>query len=229
MLCYNCNAYLWAWVGCQLVYNPQLIQGLGLSDGEGMERLWSHFIKLIGIQHTSLVGQYNWRVMIVSHYYFQCQRHIWLIDCHAGAVAKEMVADLGDWLWRWLKKGIEEQGSAAQEVLDFVSNGQINVLLSYLSERICCHELTAADSWTKTLLQMHLFNWRKNLMLFLFYKPSSIVLTKCYRKSASYLTGVQHPKVPMMLWWASNAVMSDCCAKSMPFIPPWTFWRGLPT
>ena len=90
------HAYGHEWV-CQLVYNPQLIQGLGLSDGEGMERLWLQFIKLIGIQRASLVRQYNEIVMTVSHY-FQRQCHIWLIDRHAGTVAKEMVTDLGDWL-----------------------------------------------------------------------------------------------------------------------------------
>ena len=52
------HAYGHEWA-CQLVYNPQLIQGLGLSDGEGTERLWSRFIQLIGIQRASSVGQYN--------------------------------------------------------------------------------------------------------------------------------------------------------------------------
>ena len=41
---------------CQLVYNPCLAAGLGLSDGEGTECLWSHLIKLIGIEHSSLVS-----------------------------------------------------------------------------------------------------------------------------------------------------------------------------
>lgn len=41
---------------CQLVYNPHLIEGLDLLDSEGTERLWSYFIKLIGIEHSSLVG-----------------------------------------------------------------------------------------------------------------------------------------------------------------------------
>ncbi|KIK23749.1 hypothetical protein PISMIDRAFT_50762, partial [Pisolithus microcarpus 441] len=43
------HAYGHEWA-CQLVYNPCLISGLGLSDGEGTEHLWSHFIKLIGIE-----------------------------------------------------------------------------------------------------------------------------------------------------------------------------------
>ncbi|KIK25367.1 hypothetical protein PISMIDRAFT_96805, partial [Pisolithus microcarpus 441] len=41
-----------------------------------------------------------------------------LIDWHAASIANEMVNDLGDWLRHWLKRGIQEQGSAAQEVLD---------------------------------------------------------------------------------------------------------------
>ncbi|KIK16302.1 hypothetical protein PISMIDRAFT_15932 [Pisolithus microcarpus 441] len=94
------HAYGHEWA-CQLIYNPRIIKGLGLSDGEGMERLWSRFIRLIGIEHSSL---------------HQCR--IWLIDRHAASVAKDMVIDLSDWLRHHLKKGIQEQASATQEVLD---------------------------------------------------------------------------------------------------------------
>lgn len=94
------HAYGHEWA-CQLVYNPRIVKGLGLSDGEGTERLWSRFIRLICIERSS------------SH-----QRRIWLIDRHATSVAKDMVNDLGDWLRRRLKKGIHEQGSAAQEILN---------------------------------------------------------------------------------------------------------------
>ena len=38
---------------CQLIYNPRLRTGLGLSDGEGVERLWSCLRKLIGITRMS--------------------------------------------------------------------------------------------------------------------------------------------------------------------------------
>lgn len=48
------HAYGHEWA-CQLVYNPWIIQGLGLSDDEGTERPWSHFIKLIEIEHSSSV------------------------------------------------------------------------------------------------------------------------------------------------------------------------------
>ncbi|KAI6019105.1 hypothetical protein EDC04DRAFT_2869952 [Pisolithus marmoratus] len=86
---------------CQLVYNPCLISGLGLSDGEGTECLWSNLIKLIGIECVS------------SH---QCC--IWLLDHHATTIGYEMWTELGDWIRHCLKKGVCEQGSAAQEVLD---------------------------------------------------------------------------------------------------------------
>ncbi|KAI6158808.1 hypothetical protein EDD17DRAFT_1487803 [Pisolithus thermaeus] len=94
------HAYGHEWA-CQLVYNPRLISGLGLSDGEGTERLWSRFIKLIGIERVS-----------------SRQRRIWLLDRHATAIGYEMRTELGDWIRRRLRKGVHEQGSAAQEVLD---------------------------------------------------------------------------------------------------------------
>ncbi|KIK18059.1 hypothetical protein PISMIDRAFT_14610 [Pisolithus microcarpus 441] len=94
------HAYGHEWA-CQLVYNLHLISGLGLSDGEGMECLWSHFIKLIGIKRVS-----------------SRQCHVWLLDHHATAIGYEMQMELGDWIRCHLKKGVCEQGSATQEVLD---------------------------------------------------------------------------------------------------------------
>ena len=44
---------------CQLVYNPRLQTGSGLTDGEGVERLWSRLRKLIGITRTSAVSAYT--------------------------------------------------------------------------------------------------------------------------------------------------------------------------
>ncbi|KAG1776048.1 hypothetical protein EV702DRAFT_1230853 [Suillus placidus] len=46
------HAYGHEWA-CQLVYNPQICVGLGLSDGEGTERLWSRLVRLIGVERTS--------------------------------------------------------------------------------------------------------------------------------------------------------------------------------
>ncbi|KAI6034740.1 hypothetical protein BKA83DRAFT_4487730 [Pisolithus microcarpus] len=80
------HAYGHEWA-CQLIYNPRLITGLGLSDGKGTERLWSCFIKLIGIEHASAVS--------------------------GSLIDRRLLA----WLKRRMRKGIEEQGSAAEEVL----------------------------------------------------------------------------------------------------------------
>jgi hypothetical protein len=48
------HAYGHEWA-CQLVHNPRMCTGLGLSDGEGTERLWSRFVRLIGIERSSSV------------------------------------------------------------------------------------------------------------------------------------------------------------------------------
>ncbi|KAG2353816.1 hypothetical protein BDR07DRAFT_1382783, partial [Suillus spraguei] len=91
-------------VGCvlsrslsQLEYNPRMCTGLGLTDGEGTERLWSRFVKLIGIQRSS-----------------SRQRRLWLIDRQAGAIGLEMRTDLADWIKRRLKRGVNGQGATAK-------------------------------------------------------------------------------------------------------------------
>ena len=48
------HAYGHQWA-CQLVYNPRLREGLGLTEGEGTERIWSKFRKLIGVTRSSAV------------------------------------------------------------------------------------------------------------------------------------------------------------------------------
>ncbi|KAJ7585970.1 hypothetical protein C8J56DRAFT_891833 [Mycena floridula] len=56
------HAYAHQW-SCQLVFNPWLRLGLGLTDGEGVEQIWSAIRALIGIaRHSS------------------CSRQIWLLD-----------------------------------------------------------------------------------------------------------------------------------------------------
>ncbi|EGO23827.1 hypothetical protein SERLADRAFT_409084 [Serpula lacrymans var. lacrymans S7.9] len=94
------HAYGHEWA-CQLMYNPQMANGLGLSDGKGTERLWSRFIRLIGIQQSS-----SW------------QQRLWLIDHQAAVIGQDMQNILGTWLkWR-LKRGVDKQDLAAQDVLD---------------------------------------------------------------------------------------------------------------
>ncbi|KAI6122052.1 hypothetical protein F5141DRAFT_998807, partial [Pisolithus sp. B1] len=66
-------------------------------------------------------GHANLSITLESSKAWACQMHqhcIWLINWHTTSVAKDMVNDLDDWLRCWLKKGIQEQGSIAQEILD---------------------------------------------------------------------------------------------------------------
>lgn len=49
------HAYGHEWT-CQLVYSPRLRKGLGLTDGEGVERLWSKLRRLIPLTRSSSVS-----------------------------------------------------------------------------------------------------------------------------------------------------------------------------
>ncbi|KJA22000.1 hypothetical protein HYPSUDRAFT_67307 [Hypholoma sublateritium FD-334 SS-4] len=93
------HAYGHQW-SCQLSYNPRLCKGLGLTDGEGVERTWSRLRKLIGIVRTS------------SH-----ARRLWLTDRQLTAIAISHREDLGDWIKRRYHKGIKEKEERAQELV----------------------------------------------------------------------------------------------------------------
>lgn len=48
------HAYAHQWE-CQLVFNPRMMDGVGLTDGEGTERFWSRLRFLIGVlRHVSV-------------------------------------------------------------------------------------------------------------------------------------------------------------------------------
>ncbi|KAJ7845678.1 hypothetical protein B0H13DRAFT_1647204, partial [Mycena leptocephala] len=74
------HAYGHQWV-CQLVYNPCMRPGCGLTDGEGVERIWSRIRKLIPITRN----QWN-------------SRRIWMIDLYMSFVKAEGRTNLGTWL-----------------------------------------------------------------------------------------------------------------------------------
>ena len=59
------HAYGHEWA-CQLVYNPRMVPGMGLSDGEGTERLWSRPTKLITIERGSLVRHFPRTIIIAT-------------------------------------------------------------------------------------------------------------------------------------------------------------------
>ncbi|KAK0470120.1 uncharacterized protein EV420DRAFT_1258238, partial [Desarmillaria tabescens] len=86
---------------CQLVYNPRLMDGLGLTDGEGVERFWSCLQKLIGITRSS------------AH-----RQRIYLLDHQVAFMAKSIREDLGGWIHRKVQEGVEKKGAKAHADLE---------------------------------------------------------------------------------------------------------------
>ncbi|KAH0580597.1 hypothetical protein H2248_002089 [Termitomyces sp. 'cryptogamus'] len=93
------HAYAHQWA-CQIIYNPQMHTGVGLTDGEGVERLWSWMHKLIVVSRSS--GR------------SQC---IYIIDRHVGSIGQELRDDLGSWMRRRLSKRINVQEHKAHQWL----------------------------------------------------------------------------------------------------------------
>ncbi|PPR04246.1 hypothetical protein CVT26_004191 [Gymnopilus dilepis] len=93
------HAYGHQWA-CQLAYNPRFICGMGLSDGEGVERLWAMIRKLISLVRTSLAA-----------------RRLWMTDRQLTFIAVELRDGLGDWIKNRLHRGVKTQGGKARVVL----------------------------------------------------------------------------------------------------------------
>ncbi|PPQ96642.1 hypothetical protein CVT26_010666, partial [Gymnopilus dilepis] len=92
------HAYGHQWA-CQLVYNPRLCKGLGLTDGEGVERVWSRLTKLIPIVRASAGS-----------------RRLWLTDRQLSFIASESLEDLGDWIRRRYAAANSKQDNAEQSL-----------------------------------------------------------------------------------------------------------------
>ena len=60
------HAYGHQW-SCQLIYNPRLKEGLGLTDGEGVGRIWSRLQGLIGIERRSGVRMNSATHLLRTH------------------------------------------------------------------------------------------------------------------------------------------------------------------
>ncbi|KAF7976360.1 hypothetical protein HWV62_6913 [Athelia sp. TMB] len=93
------HAYAHQW-SCQLMYNPRLKPGLGLSDGEGVERLWSRMRRLIGV--TRNAGR---------------RRRIWILDRQLTFIGLDMRDELGDWIRRKLKSGVIAMTTESEKTL----------------------------------------------------------------------------------------------------------------
>ena len=112
------HTYGYQWV-CQLVYNPQLREGLGLTEGEGTERIWSKLRKLIGVTRTSGVCFRLSSFKPYSTYVGSSQRsrRIWMIDRHTDVLNVTARENLGGWIRGRLKNGVEARDLAADEDL----------------------------------------------------------------------------------------------------------------
>ncbi|KAJ7579774.1 hypothetical protein C8J56DRAFT_867767 [Mycena floridula] len=80
------HAYAHQW-SCQVVFNPRMRIGLGLTDGEGVERIWSALRDLISLtRHASR------------------SRRLWMIDRLVQSTAACHRDTLGDWIRNKLKQ-----------------------------------------------------------------------------------------------------------------------------
>ncbi|KAJ2930749.1 hypothetical protein H1R20_g6330, partial [Candolleomyces eurysporus] len=93
------HAYVHQWA-CQLHYNPRLKPGMGLTNGEAVERLWSRARHLIPVCRTSLAN-----------------RRVLLIDSFLQELSAEMVVGLGSFICRKLAQGVEKQQKEAKKIL----------------------------------------------------------------------------------------------------------------
>ncbi|KAG6899356.1 hypothetical protein C0993_010997 [Termitomyces sp. T159_Od127] len=88
------HAFVHQWA-CQIVNNPRIRMGLGLTDGEGVERLWSKLRKLIARS-----------------------RRLYIVDRQVGSIGADLRDDLGAWIRRRLAKGVDGQGRKAQQIME---------------------------------------------------------------------------------------------------------------
>ncbi|KAI0701749.1 hypothetical protein C8Q76DRAFT_633393 [Earliella scabrosa] len=124
------HAYGHQW-SCQLVYNPRLRAGLGLTEGEGTERVWSKFRKLIGVTRTSGASFFFPFVPACrTNKKLQRSRRIWYLDRHAESVNAIAREDLGSWHRSRLKNGVEARSAKADRELE-----EANVPLGELREQ----------------------------------------------------------------------------------------------
>ncbi|TEB24645.1 hypothetical protein FA13DRAFT_1638343 [Coprinellus micaceus] len=89
---------------CQLINNPRYRLGIGLSDGEGTERVWSQMTGLVGIERN-----------LSRH------RRIFMLDCRLMAIAEGAKERLGSNLVKKLNSKIPEHEARARQAIQ-ISN-----------------------------------------------------------------------------------------------------------
>ncbi|KAF9037521.1 hypothetical protein BJ165DRAFT_1314737, partial [Panaeolus papilionaceus] len=99
------HAYAHRW-SCQLRYNPRLCDGLGLTDGEGVERVWSRMRKLIVLVRSSSRA-----------------RRLFITDRFIDFIAHDARQRLGYWLRRRLQN-VEYRRTKATDKLNAIDKDQ---------------------------------------------------------------------------------------------------------
>lgn len=113
------HSYVHQW-SCQLYYSPRMKKGLGLSDGENVERLWSVLRELIGVCRKSAVSFVNAAVDKYSRLHIQLNRRDFLIDRKLSHIAFANREGLGTWIDHKLndkRTGVIAQQKAANLAL----------------------------------------------------------------------------------------------------------------
>ncbi|KAG2104041.1 uncharacterized protein F5147DRAFT_775752 [Suillus discolor] len=87
------------------------------------------------------------------------QHRLWLIDRHTGAIGLEMRADLGDWIRRRLRRGVEDQGTAARKLLEECEVAVSDLRKEWAMQKesqlsICAHALARLKKELDTVLAL---------------------------------------------------------------------------
>ncbi|KAG7085823.1 hypothetical protein E1B28_003361 [Marasmius oreades] len=129
------HAYGHQW-SCQLLYNPRLRDGLGLTDGEGTERLWSRLRGLIGIERHS-----------------SSARRLWLLDRQLDCIADDLQTSLGSWQRHRLHTNVQKKETEVSQT--FTTDG---IPLSTLKEqwKLQCEVQMSACAHAPAHLKKHL-------------------------------------------------------------------------
>ncbi|KAH6887237.1 hypothetical protein BKA70DRAFT_1122619 [Coprinopsis sp. MPI-PUGE-AT-0042] len=94
------HAYAHQWA-CQVVYAPRMRKGMGLTDGEGIERLWARIRRLIPITRN-----------------VSARRRLWLLDRAMTAIGNDSMPGMAAALHRKLKnarKRLDSVGKRSNE------------------------------------------------------------------------------------------------------------------
>ncbi|KAL0057330.1 hypothetical protein AAF712_016037 [Marasmius tenuissimus] len=119
------HAYGHQWV-CQLHYNPCMHIGLGITDGEGTERLWSCLRKMIGLERRASRAK--------------C---IWLLDHQCDSIALDLCEGRRKWITQRQRKDVQKKESEAVRVLQKLGTAP-DILQQYWSEQKAMQSSTRA-------------------------------------------------------------------------------------